>query len=190
MPRKGALLSDLTGLRFGRLCVVRLSGRRNRSALWECVCDCGHTIVALGSNLRSGSTASCGCLKSEHNRRTWTTHGHSAANSPEYESWTAMRARVAAKNGQRAIDYGMRGITVCERWGSFEHFLADMGLRPPRTSLDRINNDGIYEPSNCRWATDSEQAANRRSKQRVAADRAVLTRPATLSKEETERCRP
>lgn len=122
-----------------------------------------------GGNLKSGNSSSCGCLRSEVTTTDSTTHGHAANSrrSPEYQSWAAMRARVSATSGTRFKNYGLRGITCCGRWASFENFLADMGPRPPDTSLDRIDNDGNYEPSNCRWATASQQVSNRRRTRHV-----------------------
>jgi hypothetical protein len=164
MPARGALLSDYTGQRFGRLTVVRMVGRVNRVAQWECLCDCGNITVATSGNLKA-KTRSCGCLRKEVTSQSWTRHGHAKVlegRTPEYQSWTSMLARVRATTGRRFQDYGSRGITVCDRWLSFENFLADMGPRPDGTSIDRIDNDGNYEPGNCRWATDSQQVSNRR----------------------------
>jgi hypothetical protein len=163
MPRKGAI-TDLVGQRFGRLVVVRFSHQtKHRRSMWWCLCDCGWSIAIDGGNLRGGNTESCGCLRSEVTAATSTTHGHAAgAGTAEYESWCAMLARVRATTGRRARDYANRGISVCPRWESFENFLADMGSRPAGTTLDRIDNDGNYEPGNCRWATASQQNSNKR----------------------------
>ena len=163
MPRKGERMT-LAGQKFGRLLVINFSHRTpRRRAFWLCQCECGASLEVDQDNLRSGNTASCGCLRREVTIATSTTHGHAAKDgSPEYESWSAMRARVAATSGERFENYGKRGITCCERWASFENFLADMGPRPEGRTLDRINNDGNYEPGNCRWATASQQVTNRR----------------------------
>jgi hypothetical protein len=113
------------------------------------------------------------------NEATFTTHGHahSGKRSPEYQSWTSMLARVRGRTGRRREMYGDRGIAVCERWEVFENFLADMGSRPPGTSLDRIDNDGDYMPDNCRWATAAVQARNQRRIPRVEWRGESLTKP-------------
>jgi hypothetical protein len=136
-------------------------------------------VTAIGNNL-DRKTKSCGCLRREVTVSTSTTHGHAGAQkrSPEYQSWTSMLARVRATTGRRYRDYGAGGITVCERWLVFENFLADMGPRPAGTSIDRINNDGNYEPGNCRWATDSQQVANRRFLGRRTTETTVWSRRA------------
>ena len=166
MPARGAII-DISGQRFGRLVAVAFSHRDDRRrSHWKFRCDCGTEVVSDSNNVKRGAAASCGCLKAENNRRTWTKHGHAAGNTPEYESWSAMLARVRATTGRKFSDYGGRGITVCERWLSFESFLADMGPRPQGTSLDRIDNNGNYEPGNCRWATAPQQVKNRRPSSR------------------------
>jgi hypothetical protein len=163
MPRKGAIV-DMTGQRFERLTVVRVHHRdERRRTFWLCRCDCGVETVVERGNLRTGNTSSCGCFRKEKLVAA-AKHGHNRPGnrSPEYHSWTSMWARVRDGSGRRWKDYGARGISVCASWASFEVFLRDMGPRPPGTSLDRINNDGPYEPANCRWATQSQQNANQR----------------------------
>lgn len=170
MPRAAA---NITGQRFGRLVVVARAGSRGDRAAWACRCDCGSETSVTGVNLRSGSTHSCGCLNrqraSERMTARLTRHGHAPAGKPSgtYNSWTTMRARCTRPSITHFKDYGGRGITVCDRWlNSFDNFLADMGERPPGLTLERNDNDGNYELSNCRWATRSEQQLNRRRKSR------------------------
>ncbi len=163
--------SNLIGARIGRLTVVRRSeNASNGRTRWQCRCDCGREIVAGVSNLKSGHTRSCGCLNSEvasaKARRTNLSHGHNQVGkqTPTHRSWDAMLKRCRNENHVSYSSYGGRGITVCERWLSFKNFLADMGERPEGTSIDRVNNDGNYEPGNCRWATRSEQQRNKRKR--------------------------
>lgn len=180
MPARGALYSDLTGLAFGRWTVRRFAGRRHRRSLWECICDCGTPGIVSDSNLKSGKSRSCGCLKREIRINRSVRSGRQSASgvrSPEYHSWSSMIARATAKNDdRRGLDYALRGITVCARWRSFDNFLADMGKRPAGTSLERKDNNRGYSKSNCKWATASEQVRNRRSSDQVAEDRAAAKR--------------
>jgi hypothetical protein len=156
---------QMVGRRFSRLIVLLDAGRdvgRNRRYL--CRCDCGTEKVISGNHLRSGMIQSCGCFMRESIRAAHVKHGHSVGGkgTREYRSWKMMHARTRAKRGSMYECYVRRGIVVCERWRSFKNFLADMGPRPPGTSIDRINNDGNYEPGNCRWATRFQQARNTR----------------------------
>jgi hypothetical protein len=158
---------NLVGQTYARLTVLQDSGRRDGSGrvIWRCSCQCGKERDAVGRDLTSGRTTSCGCKKSERARSAATKHGAAshAKVSPEYRSWSSMVQRCTNPNYHRWDRYGGRGITVCQRWReSFESFLADMGPRPADTTLDRFPDpDGNYEPSNCRWATRAEQRSNR-----------------------------
>lgn len=156
-------IKDMSGLRVGRLSVVEqslsdLGGR----AQWLCHCSCGSFSVTTGDRLRRRVTLSCGCHAREIKGRATLRHGKS--NSPEWVAWRAMKQRCYDPKFRAFPYYGGRGISVCERWrNSFDAFYADMGLKPSSAhSLDRIDVEGNYEVSNCRWATAVEQSANKR----------------------------
>lgn len=167
-------ISDMVGRRFGRLFVksiASISPAGRKSCL--CICDCGVEVVRLWANLtqseKDGRRQSCGCWAKEITGQTFreynetgenTKHGLTATRT--YVTWQAMLARCNRPQHPSYPNYGGRGIHVCERWSSFQSFVADMGIRPPNTSIDRINNDGNYEPGNCRWATQKEQTRNTR----------------------------
>lgn len=154
----------MLGRDFGRLTVLSLVVGV-RPTRWLCRCACGEQTTVRGGNLVTGKVKSCGCLVGEF---------HGNRSSPLYSMWARMHQRCANQKMAQWPDYGGRGIRVCARWRSFTAFVADMGARPPGGTIDRIDNDGNYEPGNCRWATRVEQGRNKRTNHMVqTGDRRV-----------------
>ena len=142
-------------MQVGKLRVLWPSLSARKPQRWVCKCDCGNRVELTDRVILGGKTKSCGC---DHH---WKTHGQS--DTVEYQTWRSMLKRCENPKYHNYRLYGGRGVKVCERWHQFENFFADMGPRPSdKHSIDRINNDGNYEPGNCRWATWSEQRLNQR----------------------------
>ena len=162
---------NLLGKKFGRLTVLEDTGERynQKLVIWKCKCDCGEYKNVSSNSLLTGGTKSCGCLQKERTKESSKKkikHGHKKSNqiTPTYSTWQSMKRRCLNEDNHNFKYYGGRVIMICERWMVFENFLADMGERPEGKTLDRINNDGHYEPSNCKWSTSKEQANNRSNK--------------------------
>lgn len=160
-PRK----VDLTDHVFGRLSVTGVSGKdKYGHTLWRCVCECGKQVYVTTGNLSQGRTKSCGCWNRERTSNLLKTHGESNK-SRLYFIWKNMRQRCLNPNNPRFKDYGARNITVCDEWLKSYELFRDWALShgyEERLTLDRVNNDQGYSPSNCRWATYKEQNNNRR----------------------------
>jgi len=178
----------IAGQVFGQLTVVReLDGKRRSRSGWRRValllCSCGKETSVFFQKLRSGLVTSCGCAS----RPSMLRHG--MYKTPTYKAWTHMKERCRNPKSSEYNNYGGRGITVDPRWDSFENFLTDMGERPfPKAQLDRIDNDGNYTPTNCRWTTVAIQRRNTRRNLMVvlngesmcvadAAERLGISRP-------------
>jgi hypothetical protein len=173
MDFKGGVVTDIAGMRFGRLVVLSFHGIRGHKAFWVCACDCGQRVIVQGKRLRAGHTRSCSCLRNEVAAHRCFRHGRAYLQgrsagpriaTREYRAWLNMKQRVLNSKSEDYKYYGERGITICDRWrNSFADFFADMGPCPEALELDRIEVDGNYEPGNCRWADELTQARNRRN---------------------------
>lgn len=163
-------MADISGQRFGMLLAIR-RGTNSRSGQpqWHCLCDCGNDPIAAKADLIRGHSTSCGCRRKKTLAQLMTTHGYRTAEnrekySREYATWANMIQRCTNPATDSYKDYGGRGITVCERWRSFDNFMEDMGPKPsPKYSIERDDVNKGYEPGNCFWLPKNRQAENRRN---------------------------
>ncbi len=170
----GTRFKDITGKRSGMLTIVsraypRVQPRGDKRHRWNCKCDCGASVIVDAAHL-NGRTTSCGCRWWNSIHEAGVIHGQARVGktTSEFVIWCAMIDRCRNSNNKDFKHYGGRGISVCGRWvKSFANFFSDMGPRPQGLSIDRKDNDGNYEPGNCRWATRSEQNRNKRSKLKI-----------------------
>lgn len=155
---------DITGQKFNYLTAIKyIDYDKNHRSRWLFKCDCGNEKILDSLWVRKGNIKSCGCYNSKVATERMTKHG--MRQTKEYKTWCSMKRRCLVPKERSYKDYGGRGITVCKNWkDSFENFFKDMGYAPsPEYSIDRIDVNGNYEPSNCRWATDKQQRRNKRN---------------------------
>lgn len=160
-----AAFLNMEGQKFNRLTVIEKANVPGVKTKWRCKCDCGNELLVIAGHLRNGNTKSCGCHRSESSRQNGINNRtHGMTKCPEYKAWQNLKDRCCNPDAEQYPHYGGRGIEVCNEWMiSFEAFYRDMGARPGKAySIDRIDVNGNYIKSNCRWATAEEQSNNKR----------------------------
>jgi hypothetical protein len=167
---------SIVGQVFNRLTVTSEASAVGKTNRVNWICSCGKAGASPETLIRSGKKKSCGCIQRDFVRSGANARTHGMSYTPTYNSWRNIISRCTIETHSNYKNYGGRGITVCERWLTFANFLADMGERPPGTSIDRYpNNDGNYEPGNCRWATSQQQLSNNRRSRFVLVNGSSVT---------------
>lgn len=163
-------MHDLTGRKFGKVLVLRFSHTDGKNRYWIGICDCGKEAISTTNRYLSGKKNSCGCLNGKNGT-------HHMAGTPEYVCWATMKRRCYDPKHIGYKNYGAKGIRVCARWlTSFENFFEDMGKKPtPKHSIDRIDSNGDYEPSNCRWVDWMTQSTNKERTHKIMYKGALHT---------------
>ena len=156
---------DLTGKRFNRLVVVKeVDKNKYGTRQWLCKCDCGKYVIDTSNHITTGHTKSCGCYKIEFAKNSFTKHGEKYTRL--YNIWCSMKQRCYDENCNNYTRYGGKGISVCDEWNNSYECFRDWSMRngyKDNLSIDRVNNNGNYEPDNCRWATRKTQSNNKSS---------------------------
>jgi len=156
---------SLIGLKFGKLIIIKLIFIKNKHNYFKCKCDCGNEKIIRKDHIKSGKIKSCGCLRIELSKKRTLKHGHLSGYkmSRTYAAWRSAKKRCLDSKNINYKDYGGRGIKICKRWMKFENFFKDVGEIPKGLTLDRINNNKGYSPSNFRLITQKEQCCNKRN---------------------------